>query len=76
MVDHIDHIAQLAGNTRHSGIGTDLDGGFGSEQSPRDLNTIADLQQLPDLLKKRGYSADDVTGILSGNWIRLLSQTW
>ena len=75
VVDHIDHIAQLAGNTRHSGMGTDLDGGFGTEQSPRDLNTIADLQQLPDLLEKRGYSVEDVTGILSGNWIRLLSQT-
>jgi membrane dipeptidase len=76
VVDHIDHIAQLAGNARHSGIGTDLDGGFGAEQSPRDLNTIADLQRLPDLLESRGYTAEDITGLLSGNWVRLITRTW
>ena len=43
LLDHIDHVCQIAGNARHSGIGTDLDGGFGREQSPADLETIADL---------------------------------
>ncbi len=41
IVDHIDHICQLAGNANHCGIGTDLDGGYGREQSPGDLDTIA-----------------------------------
>jgi membrane dipeptidase len=76
MVDHIDHVCQLAGNALHAGIGTDLDGGFGREQSPGDLNTIADLARVPDLLTKRGYSAADVQSIAHGNWIRFLENAW
>jgi membrane dipeptidase len=71
-VDHIDHICQLAGNTRHAGIGTDLDGAFGTEQTPQDLDTIADLRKLPALLAARGFSADDITTIQSRNFIRVL----
>jgi membrane dipeptidase len=76
VVDHIDHICQLVGNARHVGIGSDLDGGFGREQSPADLETIADLQQLPDLLIRRGYSTGDVEGIMHGNWLRFLRNAW
>ena len=76
VVDHIDHICQLAGNSRHAGIGTDLDGGFGREQSPCDLNTIVDLQQLPSKLKARGYGMDDINNIMRGNWLRLLYTAW
>jgi membrane dipeptidase len=72
VVNHIDYICQLAGNTLHSGLGTDLDGGYGREQSPSDLNTIADLQQLPNLLYKRGYSALDVNQIMHQNFTRFL----
>src|SRR5580765_7439210 len=46
VADHIDHVCQLAGNCRHSAIGTDLDGGYGNEQTPRDLNRFMDLQKL------------------------------
>jgi membrane dipeptidase len=76
LVDHLDHICQIAGNTRHIGIGTDLDGAFGKEQCPYDLETIADLQQLPRLFVKRGYSAGDIENILHGNWLRFLRQAW
>lgn len=77
MIDHIDHICQLAGNTLHIGIGTDLDGGYGKEQSPYDLDTIADLQKIvPSLLKKRGYSEEDCTNIMHGNWLRFLHEAW
>ena len=76
VVDHIDHICQLAGNARHAAIGTDLDGGYGKEQSPRDLETIADLQKLTGLLSGRGYTADDIAAILHGNWLRLFRQAW
>lgn len=76
MVDHIDHICQLAGNALHVGIGTDLDGGFGKEQSPADINTIADLQKLPDLLTKRGYLQEDIENIMHANFIRFLRNTW
>ena len=76
LVDHIDHVCQLAGNARHSGIGTDLDGGFGREQCPTDLATIADLARVPRLLAKRGYAAADVEAIMHGNWIRFLKRAW
>ena len=76
VVIHIDHICQLAGNSRHVAIGSDLDGGFGREQSPADLDTIADLQKIPDLLSGRGYHDDDIAAIMHGNWLRLLRHTW
>jgi membrane dipeptidase len=76
MIGHIDHICQLAGNTLHVGLGTDLDGGFGKEQSPFDLDTIADLRQIPSLLHKRGYTGADVENIMHGNWLRFLRNAW
>ncbi|MBV7329067.1 membrane dipeptidase [Chloroflexi bacterium TSY] len=76
VVDHIDHVCQLAGNSDHAAIGTDLDGGFGREQSPSDLNTIADLQKLTGLLSDRGYGVEDIKQIMHGNWVRLLNDAW
>ncbi|MDB5172197.1 MAG: Membrane dipeptidase, partial [Phycisphaerales bacterium] len=69
VADHIDHVCQIAGSTRHSAIGSDLDGGFGIEQTPRDLNTIADLQKLGGILGSRGYSEADIDLIFHGNWL-------
>jgi membrane dipeptidase len=76
VVDHIDHICQLAGDCRHVGIGSDLDGGFGREQSPADIDTISDLQLLVGLLHERGYSEADSESILHGNWLRWLRRAW
>jgi membrane dipeptidase len=76
VTNHIDHICQIAGNSQHAGIGSDLDGGFGREQSPSDLDTIADLQKIADILTERGYHEDDVSAIMHGNWLRLLRRAW
>ncbi len=76
MLDHIDRVCQLAGNACHAAIGTDLDGGFGTEQTPCDLDTIADLQRLPELLGRRGYKPADVEGIMFGNWVRFFREAW
>ena len=76
VADHIDHICQLAGSAEHAAIGSDLDGGFGREQSPSDLDTIADLQKLVDILAGRGYSTEDISLIMHGNWLRLLRRAW
>lgn len=76
VVNHIDRVCQLAGNARHAAIGTDLDGGYGTEQSPNDLDTIADLQKIPAILRRRGYADSDVEGIMYGNWTRLLKSGW
>jgi membrane dipeptidase len=72
--EHIDHICQLAGNARHVGLGTDLDGGYGTEQTPEDLESIADLVTLAPLLAARGYSAPDIDGIMQGNFLRFLRE--
>jgi membrane dipeptidase len=74
VVDNIDHVCQLAGNCRHAAVGSDLDGAFGNEQTPKDLDTIADLARLPELISRRGYSDADVAAIMHGNWIRLFSE--
>ena len=75
-IAHIDHICQLAGDARHVGIGSDLDGAFGTEQTPQDLDTIADLTKLQPLLEKSGYSAGDVEAIVSGNFVEFLRRAW
>jgi membrane dipeptidase len=72
----IDHVCQLAGNSFHSALGTDLDGAFGTEQSPADLDTIADLQNIPELLRNRGYSENDIDNIMYKNWSRFLENVW
>lgn len=76
IIDNIDHICQLAGNALHVGIGTDLDGGFGKEQGPADLDTIADLQKIPQLLSHKGYTETDIANIMNGNFLRFLQNTW
>ena len=74
VADHVDHVCQIAGNAQHVGIGSDLDGGFGTEQTPRDLDTIADLQKLDGILDRRGYSDADIDAIFHGNWLRFFTE--
>jgi membrane dipeptidase len=76
VIDNVDHICQLAGNTNHVAIGSDLDGAFGREQCPYDIETIADLQKIPALLKKRGYADESINSIMNGNWLRFLRKAW
>ena len=76
LVDHWDHICQLAGNAEHIGIGSDLDGIFGTEQSPWDMDSIADLQKFEAILQRRGYSAVEIDNIFHGNWLRFLRRAW
>jgi membrane dipeptidase len=75
VIDHIDHVCQLAGNSLHSAIGSDLDGAFGKEQCPHDLESVADLQNLSHLLEGRGYGGQDIENILSRNWLRFLERS-
>ena len=76
IVEHLDHYCQLAGNARHVGLGTDLDGCFGTEQTPQDLNSIADLQRLPAMMNARGYTQSDIDGVMHGNFLRRLRTAW
>jgi membrane dipeptidase len=76
MIDQMDHICQIAGNAMHVMIGSDLDGAFGIEQTPSDVDTIADLVRVPVLMRRRGYGDDDIEQIMSGNAIRFLRSVW
>ena len=76
VLDHVDHICQLAGNASHVGIGSDLDGGYGMEQCPSDLKTIAHLQKLNGLLTSRRYTSEDIQGIFHGNFLNILRKAW
>ena len=75
-VDQIDHVCQLAGNANHAAIGTDLDGGYGTEQTPGDFDTYIDMQRVPQMLRDRGYAEADIEAICHGNWVRKLTSVW
>ena len=73
VIDHMLHIAHIAGSTKNIMMGSDLDGAFGYEQTPIDLKSIADIKRLfPDAMAKRGLQEEEIKGILSQNGIDFL----
>lgn len=74
VIDHMKHICDLAGDATHCGIGTDFDGGFGMEATPAEIDTAADLAKFADALSSAGFNDKQVRGILSENWLRVLSR--
>jgi membrane dipeptidase len=76
VIEHIEHICQLTGNAEHVAFGTDLDGGFGRELSPTDLDTIADLQIFLNSLRQYGYKEEDLAKIAHGNLLRFFRNAW
>jgi membrane dipeptidase len=71
LLPHADHLARLVGS-RHLALGTDLDGGLGREDVPREIDTIADLPQFAESLTQAGYGEKEIAGIMYGNWLRIL----
>jgi membrane dipeptidase len=69
VVRHVQHICQLVGDTRHVGIGTDLDGGIGREQIPEEIETAADLPRVAEALSAGGFGDEDVRAVMSANWM-------
>ena len=72
LIAHIDSICQVAGDAQHVAIGSDFDGGFGLQNVPVEIDTIADLRKLIPMLAERGYAESDIAAILGRNWARLL----
>ncbi len=70
VVDHIDYVCQLAGNSLHAAIGGDTDGQGGAEGAPADVDTIADYQKIAGILERRGYGESDVANVMHHNWQR------
>lgn len=71
LIDHIDHIAKVAG-VDHVGLGSDFDGVSG--QLPEGLDSPADLPKITQALLDRGYSATDIQKILGGNLLRVFRE--
>ncbi len=77
MIPHVEHIGSLAGGSLENiAIGTDMDGGFGAELTPVDVDTIADVVEFGSVLRKAGYQKMETEGILSGNSLRFLRNAW
>ena len=74
VIKHMKHVCEIAGDSFHSAIGSDLDGGFGMEEAPSEIDTVADLQKLGDALENDGFSVSEVSNMMGDNWIRLLEK--
>jgi membrane dipeptidase len=72
VVQAMDYVCQLTGSAQHVALGTDADGGFGANCIPEGLDTSMDWLKISQALTERGYSAEDVTSIMGGNWLRML----
>ncbi|MGE0192524.1 MAG: dipeptidase [Planctomycetota bacterium] len=73
VVRHVDHIVGLVGPD-HVGLGSDLDGGFTTDDAPEGIRSVADLPRIGELLLQRGYNDDAVARILGRSWLRVLEQ--
>jgi membrane dipeptidase len=71
LIDHIDHIAKVAG-IDHVGLGSDFDGVSG--QLPEGIDSPSDLPKITAALMARGYSAEDCRKILGGNLLRVFRE--
>ncbi|MCP4424228.1 MAG: peptidase M19 [Chloroflexi bacterium] len=76
VVAHIDHVCQVLGSADHVGIGSDLDGGFGREDIPAEMDSIADLPLIAGKLRECGYAEADIVNIMGGNWINMLRRVF
>jgi membrane dipeptidase len=76
VVAHIDYVCQLLGTAENVGIGSDFDGGFGAQHIPAEIDSVHDLHKIGSALREKGYAPADVRGIMGGNWLRLLEETW
>lgn len=74
VADAIDYICQITGSVAHVGLGSDFDGGFGSESIPAEIDTVADMLKIADVLRGRGYSEADVEAVIGGNMLGKLRQ--
>ena len=69
VVDHIDHIVEVAG-IDHVGIGTDFDGGGGVE----DCFDVSEMGNITRELVKRGYTTKEIQKIWGGNFMRVFRE--
>ena len=74
VIKHIQHICKIAGDTSHVAVGSDLDGGFGAESVPAEIDTVGDLNKLGTALSEVGFSDKEVQEVMQKNWLRILER--
>ncbi|MBK34195.1 MAG: peptidase M19 [Gemmatimonadetes bacterium] len=74
IANHVDHVCQLAGNALHAAIGGDTDGQGGVDGAPLEIDTVADYQQIGQILERRGYGDEDVANVMYRNWHRFYTK--
>jgi membrane dipeptidase len=70
LIDHIDHIAKVAG-IDHVGLGSDFDG---VTSLPEGIDSAADLPKITQALYQRGYTREQILKILGGNFLRVMRE--
>jgi membrane dipeptidase len=70
LIDHIDHIAKVAG-IDHVGLGSDFDG---VTSLPEGIDSAADLPKITQALLQRGYTREQIHKILGGNFLRVMRE--
>jgi membrane dipeptidase len=70
LIDHIDHIAKVAG-IDHVGLGSDFDG---VTSLPEGMDSVADLPKITQALLQRGYTREQILKILGGNFLRVMRE--
>ena len=69
---HVRHACDVIGDADHVALGSDADGGFGSDRLPRELSTAADWPRLGEALADAGFGDDEVRAVLEDNAMRFL----
>jgi len=72
VVRAIDYVCQRVGDAEHVALGSDFDGGVGSESVPAEMDTVADLPNIATALSEHGFEPEHIAAIMGGNWLRLL----
>ena len=71
MLAHLDHMIARMGED-HVALGSDFDGAV----IPQVIGSAAGLPALTAAMEAHGYGADLITKLCSGNWMRVLRETW
>ena len=74
VIDHMDHICQLAGNAFILELAPIWMGHLEKNKVPTTSKRLRIFRNLPELLSKRGYSKADIENVMHGNWLRFLKK--
>lgn len=69
IVAHVRRICDMTGSTRHAGLGSDMDGGFGQQHIPDEIGDSGDLPKIAEALRSAGFSETETAGVMGGNWL-------